>query len=295
MALVSCDEIPEGRSGQLNYDWGRQWVRQWRSVTDSDLDGPAVATSSNALPTIGFPYVTETERDPWALVKSIVARQDTQNPRVWIVTVTYDSKVEAGRTGGSGGELGAGGAQGPSGRQPNPLNAPVKWRTSTVRSTKMALEDKDSKPYVNSAGAPFSPPPELYKPLVQISAVKNYASFPVSSQVTYFDKVNQSAWMGFPSDSVKIDGIELSEEFFNNQPYLAVSWTFLYDPEKWIPYRVLDKGWYYLDAFGKKQPFLDELKNHYEGLLDTAGGNSGALARFLTFRNHDRVSFNGIP
>jgi hypothetical protein len=295
MSLISCDEIKEGRSGQLNYDWGRQYVRQFRCVTGDDRDGVLVATSTNAIPTIGVPYVTETESDPWALVRTVTGRQDEQDARLWIITVTYDTKFDSGRFGGSGGEPGAGGASGPQNRPPNPLNAPVRWRSSTVRASKFALADKDGKAFINSAGAPFSPPPELYKPLLQITATKNYASFPVGLQTAYFDKVNQTTWMGFPSDSVKVDGIEINEEFFNNTGYLSVNWTFLYDPEKWIPYKVLDKGWYYIDANGKKQPFKDDLGNQYEGLLDAIGGNGGALARFLQFRNHDRISFASIP
>jgi hypothetical protein len=290
--ILTCNEIKDGRTGELTADGHRTYTRTWRVVTTDDRDGPLNATDTNEIPTVGVPYATDVESDFFARVKSVTPKQSDEDPRLWIVTVQYDTRNEAPAAGGGSGNPGSGGTGGTGGT--NPLNEPTKWRMSWETQNRAILKDKDNLPLRNSAKVPFSPPVEVPKPIGRITAVKNYSQYPYTTAQSYWNKVNEGAWYGFFADTVKVGGIEIVEMFEKNMSYVQVTWTLLWDPDGWIPYYVMDKGWFYING-GVKKAFKDRDGNLYEGNLTAGGDDGGDTVRYLPFRLYDRTSFAGIP
>lgn len=300
MAVVACDEIRDGRGGEVSFDRSRRWTRVFRVVTDNDLDGGPTVVQAAGLPGIGAFYLTPSgEVDTDAVCQSLSPAPDpsANDPRVWIVTATYDTKVDTGhQSGGGSGEPGQGGAS-PTTRTLLPLDRPVKWAAGTVKAKKAVLTDKDAVDVKNSAGQLYSPGYERDIVLGRITAIKNYASFAYKDKLDLIEKINSAAWKGFPAKTVKIDDIGITEEFEHNIPYLAVTWSFLYNPDGWNPTRILDRGTYYkvggvittdIDANGAVVG---------EYLLDGSGGKltGAAVAVYNLFRFHDETSFASIP
>ena len=294
MSVVSCNEIKNGRTGELNADQSRRWVRTFRVVTDDDTDGPATVLFAAGLPSLGDTYDTGTESDPLASLKSMVPTQDEADARLWLVECTYDTKADAtAQSGGGSGTPGGGGAS-PQNRPENPLDRPAEWRAGSVKVKKAVMSDKDNADVKNSAGLFYNPGYEVDRALGQITVTKNYSSKPFKDALDLIEKVNDAVWYGFAAKTVKIDGLDIQSAYENGVSYVRVTWTLLYDPDGWSPTRILDRGPYYLvggvvtydvDANGVVTPDV---------LLDGAGGKS-AVPTYNLFRFHDTTSFANIP
>lgn len=300
MSVISCNEIGTGRGGELDYAQGRRWTRRFQVITDSDLDGPATVVLCPFLPQVGSIYLTDGESDSFAFLRSLTPEQDPNDARVWTVTATYQTE-DAGKGGGSG-SPGQGGAS-PQNRPENPLDRPVEWRASYAKARKTVLTDKDGKDVKNSAGQYFSPGYERDIIMAMFSATKNYASVTFADTLNYYGKINSDTWHGLDAKTVKIDNIEMQSMYENGTSYVRLTWSFLYDPDKWNPTKILDRGAYYLDATSGKPAYgVDPRINAIlpEVLLDGSGGwlNNGAsgpaVAVYNLFRFHDEIAFSTI-
>jgi hypothetical protein len=299
MAVVSCNEIHRGREAEAEYGQGRRFVRYWRVRTNDDTDGPYIVGSHPAIPLLGMPYyVKPGEADARAFVTSIRPQQDDADPRLWVVTVSYDSVATA--AGGGSGEPGGGGAS-PQNRPENPLDRPVEWQMSWVEEQRAFTKDLDGRPYRNAAKHYFEPPRTRPHTLARITATKNYASFGYTQAKSYFNKVNSAAWKGFAKHEVKVEHVSLRSAFENGMGYVQATWSFLIDPDLWIPTRILNRGPFYLSAggllpAGTPIPFMDSMGNPTLGLLDEAGGKlaENVDPNYLQFRDYNEINLAGI-
>jgi hypothetical protein len=162
-----------------------------------------------------------------------------------------------------------------------------------VKVKKAILSDKSNVDVKNSAGAFFSPPYEIDIPIFQIQATKNYSSFQFTSMAGYVGKINSDAYHGLAAKTLKIDDVQSQSAYEGGTSFIRVTWVLLYDPDKWNPTRVLDRGFYHLVA-GKPVPFLDAGGHNYEGLLDGAGAKS-AVPTYHNFTFYTETSFAGLP
>jgi hypothetical protein len=296
VAVILVEEIHEGRGGSDSYDFTKDGTRRFRVITDDDADGPPTILASPALPELGFPYVTATESDSLLRVQSRTP-EATDDPRVWHVNVRYTNKFNSQAPGGgSGGDPGEKGGKSPENREQDPLNEPVKWRLSFVSIPQAKFKDLDGKEYVNSAGSPYNPPREVTRKIAVITAVKNYSQFLYWPAAEKFGGVNSQIWKGFPKYSVKIEGLEIEEDFRNDVSFMRATWTFHVDKFLWIPTEILNKGTHYLDELDLtiKVPFVDSTGAHYEGLLDQEGLWSNTPT-YRTYREYEPISFAFIP
>jgi hypothetical protein len=283
VAVVSVEEIKDGRGGTSSYDRSREINRVFRVITDDDRDGTFIVGSARKLPGLGDVYDTghKGEKDKSLFASSISPQQDPQDPRLWIVTVRYISAAAAAAAqgGGFGSSQPGGGGQAPQQHQENPLNRPTEWKLTWTKVKKAVYKDLKGNDVTNSAGFYFSPPVERDAKQAIITATKNYPSFDFWEAASLFEMVNTDAWKGFNPRTLKIDGIDIASAYENGYSFVRTTWTILYNPDKWIPFKVLDRGSFYLvGAVGaqKPQPFTDPAGNILaEGLLD---GNGGKLA-----------------
>jgi hypothetical protein len=297
MAVKSVDLIKDSRGGGWSYTQGRRWVQQFRVLTDDPLDGPCTVMLAVGIPKPGDVYQHGNDSDSLAFLQSLEPQQDPQDDRLWIVTANYGMEADSShKAGGGSGTPGGGGAD-PKNRPENPLDRPLEWRMGFVKAKKAVNTDKDGKNVANSAGLFFNPPYERDILMAQFTATKNYSDFPFSRAVTYYEKINSDEWQGLAKQTVKIDNLDIQSAFEGRFPYVRVTWTFTYDPDKWNPTRILDRGPYYLFG-GKPFFFLDPTTGQPlpEGLLNGSGSAAApGVATYLLFRFHDEISFAGIP
>lgn len=266
MAVISVNETYDGRTGSFTFQRQRTYTRSYRVITDDPLDGPLPVIFHPEIPRVGRPYRLPDSLDRAARVTSVTPYQDPADPTVWTVTVQYDSNFA-----GAGGGPGEGGGD-PEERQENPLLRPVEWTTSFIEVKRPLERDFDGKLIANSAGAPFVPPLEISRWLLQLNATKNFASYPLARQRQYQDHTNADTWMGCNPETALVQGLSVASAFENDIAFVRVSFNIVIDEEGWNNTRVLDKGPYYLDNTGKHRTFIDVVGNPVaEGLLDGTG------------------------
>jgi len=220
MAIVSVQEIT-GAQAALNEKFERTYTRKFRVITDSALVG-AAAVGNAVPPVIGSSYLTATESDLGAFCNSIQPVQDSDNPRVWEVTVEY-------------------GPQEPG--DENPLNRPLEISWSFAQFTRVCDRDINGHALLNSAGDFFDPPPEIDDSRPVLTIVRNEASFDPAQAIDYQDAVNSDSFLGFAAGTAKVMGISSSLQFESNIFFWKTSYEFQFRRDGW-KLSVLDQGRY---------------------------------------------------
>jgi hypothetical protein len=252
MGIVSINEIHDSRRGERELEKAkRAYVRSFRVVTDSHLDGPAAVVNAPGIPTVGTQYITASESDLGAILKNKESNQSSEDPLVWTVSCNYDSETPD-----------------PADAEENPLARPIKWKFSFQKESQAVHQDLDGRGVVNSAGQPFLPPTEISVTRPLITAEKNQSSFSFSFVSGVVDCVNSVAWNGFPIGTVKIDSVEASSEFENNVGFWKLNWTFSVNWEGWIPTKILDAGFYEVIPPGSSSSYFS---SYVPGEIDSSG------------------------
>lgn len=177
MAVVSIDEIHDGRDGETSSAKGRaarRYTRVWMVTTNNRFDEAAVVNAAMAAAghAIGavYPY------DSGARLVKRIPRGDTKSKFLWWVTGTYETSTLA----------------------ENPLNdaIEIQWKTKPFR--RPYTQDRFGDAILNSAGDPYDPPWEGDDDIWEVSVRRNLAAVP-SWIIAYRRSVN--------SDAITLDGI----------------------------------------------------------------------------------------
>lgn len=267
MAVIEVTELWDGRSYSAELDKSkREYVRTFRVVTDDPDDGGQTACSHGSIPTIGTAYITAGESDAGAFLKRLDAKQDQNDPLVWIVTANYDSQYPD-----------------PEQAEENPLLRPNKYKFGFSKVAVAVQQDLDGRAFVNSAGQPFLPPQEIEITRPTISIEKNSATHSFTILSNLQDCVNSVTWNGFPVGSVKIDNVEATSESENGVTYWKQTWQFTVNWEGWIPLKVLDCGFYEMVDGSTGSSYFS---SYVPGVIDSSGWQvTGTQARLRQIRD----------
>lgn len=192
MAILSVNEVPEGKTIGETAAEGATGVRVYRVISDDQFESPAIVMNATGVPLLGDVYpgsftVRCTDRTP--------SLQDPQNSRmVWLVTCSYKSILSQDERDRA--------------EHPNPLDrkARIVWKSQKVmRTYRRAVKRSDyyraygtnlestfsMKSPTNSASDPFEP--VLEYPATEWVAVisKNINTIP-DWFLTYEDAVNDA-------------------------------------------------------------------------------------------------------
>jgi hypothetical protein len=273
MAVVDVQVFHEGRQLDKTVERFRRTYKQSWIVQISDpTDDPNVILTDSRLPTLN---VTTYPTDSGALCVAVNGRQ-TQT--TWLFEYSFDSNPPV-----------------PGQQDLDPLARSVVWKTTAQKYTTAVDTDLTGTPYLNSAKQSFENPHERDNPRLVLTATKNYATYSDADIITYFGTINNAVWRGYPKWSVKIDGIDKVTMYENGTQYDQVVWTFLYEPNKWHPYKALDAGYYSLSA-GVLTPLTD---NRGQPLTKPKLLNgSGAVTTtptYLSFTDYFEANWSSIP
>src|SRR5687767_4656395 len=91
---ITCKEIPQQRTFQLDEKNTRTYTRTWEVITDDPNIGQLEVATQPGLD-IGDTYSTSTESDPLAKVTTIGSDCISADGRTWKVVVTYSSLAQS--------------------------------------------------------------------------------------------------------------------------------------------------------------------------------------------------------
>lgn len=289
MAIVDWKEIWEGRSGELDQIRAvRRYERVFRIVTDSTYDGPTLLLLNAEFLGLLAPYLDAGGLiDPGAILRNVrVTQPEQDNPFVWLLTYEYSSEpldVQQRGAGGQGDGSGAGGGDpnAPSGEGiQNPLARPPIFTMDIAKFQRVVDRDVFGTAITNSAGAPFSPLPEVDDSRLVLTMERNEDEPDWLELLLYQDAVNADFFLGFAPGTAKVN-IKASAQFENNVYYWKMTYTFEFRNVVAIAgviysgwdLHLLDQGYTILDKNGRPQLLLDLQGNPLSEpvLLDGSG------------------------
>jgi hypothetical protein len=258
MAVVEVTEYKTGResvSGQLNR---RIYQRHFCVRTNNPHTASKEVKIAALIPRPYQPYVTLTEQDYGALVRSVTATQRENSRLLWDVLVAYDSEVEL---------------------RDNPFLEPpdIRLDTEIYERALIARFDKAHNPeasqnpefgdplnaiepnglirgdYCTSAGEPFDPPLMVTEARPLVIFTRNEAIFTVAKKVKYENTLNKYEWCGLQPRQAWLRSIKVQNHVQKatdtqsaNIYYVRVEYTFALNAITW-DLQVPDIGSYYLD------------------------------------------------
>lgn len=278
MAVLSVNPVWQGRDCDEAEDGTRTYTRVWRVVLEYAADSPAEAKAAVGVAKWS-PYVdTSGFVDVYARAKSIRVTSDSELPNVYLVTVTYDTRMDM-PTREAGGATGKGGANSERNspdfkEQENPLLQPwqisggtEKRRQVVTRAVQMtgdlaSATALNAGAYVtpqNSAGSPFVPALEEDRCDQSLTIVRNVVNLPDIRP--YINTINAVAWRGEEKWTVKLVDRPWSRKWHQACGYYyEESYSFAIRNPSWIR-EVLNAGLMELTVAGDKVPILDPYGN----------------------------------
>jgi hypothetical protein len=257
MAVISCEQIFEGRNGGESSGRVLKHTRVYEVITDDDNDDENTVGLASGLPLMGEPLDTS----PSATLTDIEPSQSSDSPRIWYVTCNYNSDLpndQAAEVAGPD-ETGASVAQAnPTEREENPTNRPPVYRIESEKSKEVVEYDWNGTAITNSAGDPFFPPLEAEVSYPVIVIERNYPIgspiLDLGTQALYYDAVNSVAWRGIAPKLLKIEKIGVSYDFENGVAFGRVTFNIKLNWKNWHS-KPADMGFNWIQ--GGKQVRID--------------------------------------
>lgn len=300
MAITSVKEIWNGRTGEVTAKkYQRAYVRTFRILTDSRLDGPVTILASRLLPRLGTLYIEPSGRVDFGVsLKHKKCKIDQSEPLAWEVSCEYDNEPadpEKSQEQESKDENSDKQAD-----DPNDRFTEVSF--SFHQFQKAIQKDLDGKAIANSAGAPFNPPVEIDDSRPVITVKRNEAAFNFGVAGGFKDCVNAGGYMGYGAGQVKLFNISATRKYAENKISWEVSYEFHVRPEGW-QLQLLDQGFWELPAAGQEaanRDFKDNNVLQHPMLLDGNGKRlkpapgQNIQGTFLNFRVYPKADFNAL-
>lgn len=239
------------------------------------------ATRLEVLGASGIPVIGQTlSAGGRAVCVGLSADRNPSNAYEWTVTAEFSSEVEEDSSGSNDG-------------QGNPTDwipiAEMSFETYQFYKQK----DIDGKPYINSAGYPFSGG----IPETRTIAKFDFDQFEASSLklediIERNETVNLGAFLGKPEKTWKLTITGAKLGFYYGYQAWRISYSLAYNQDKWIV-QICDKGPFYIEN-GKRNPFKTAApEQNYIGLLNGQGGRGGLNNPvYLDFEQFRKLRFS---
>ena len=214
-SIVSIDEIGHGKR-RASYHGSRynlaldaperEWVHAYRVVTDdaqmdadSMLEAAWVSTAGQdgPLPNLWEQHPTDT--DAYAVEFGI---EETEHPKRWLVTVTYQLA-------------------------PKPWEEPGVWRISGAQTERAIEEDVNGAALVNKAGDPFDPPITVPDGYTVLTCAQNFQTIDTADIEDNFKfHTNVAEFRGHAAGAVLLADWSAEPDFKNGLHYWRTTYTF---------------------------------------------------------------------
>ncbi len=227
MAVVGkATRKPGSRRGPVESKSGVSYYETYVVRTNSVDDDGQVVVQANGLPRYGSAY----PEDAAALVSLISPQQSSEHDMAWYVEVTWTHT-----------------APGSAGSTPgNVMAMPPTWDWTEVPYQLFLEKDLDGKPYENTAGDPFDPPPLRLQYNLVLTVKMNRLSYNANEADQYLDAINSDVitvdGKTFPKFAGKIGSYSADMDFVGEVSYRKVVIVIEFNRKLWFPHKVLNKG-----------------------------------------------------
>jgi hypothetical protein len=258
MAILSANEIWEGRGGSDDSQGGRTDTRTFLVITDSAYETATTIKAAGVIPERRSTHPEDAGM--WVVDRSF--QQDNLDPRGWRVTVSYASVTPIrGALGSSGG----GGGGGTNELQENPLLRRPEFSFSTDKYQEELDADFSAGGGVyirNSAKEPFFPPLSRPRGRLVMTYTKNVSPQTFVSNLEKYEEtlgsINDDIFADFfYAYSLLYEDFQAQDGVENGVYFYRCVHRFLIKFETWITTRVVDQGFRELLASGEYREMRD--------------------------------------
>lgn len=324
MPSLTTRELYNGRDGSKD-EGRREFVRVFivqQTDAGNVVNPDYIMENAPDLPRQGDPYAGYSAEDADNGVTVRRVRVTTRAPKIWQVECSYSSKQGYGGNlpsesrsapggGGGGGQTGPGYPPGfgggPTGegtpsaspvKIDNPLLRPATVRYSAVKRMIIVKYDNNLDRVMNSAKQAFDPPVQMEQARLAMHVQQNVALFDPSTIAEYVMAINSTKWAGGAAKTWRCEDISAERKFEEGIFYWQRSFLFVYNPDGWNPYEVLDQGAGYRASPGdtKLTKFFANGSPLPKGHLNGAGGMLpvGDNPVYLHFEIYDELDFGAL-
>lgn len=285
MAVVSVQEIWDGREGSMDEAFVRRYTRVFRVTTNSTQDGPETVLNVGAsLPLMGQPWNDGTSVDVGARCVRLSPSQDQDNPMLWLVRVEYTSETPSFTT------------RDPTLWTQDPLGRPAEVEWDFEAYKRVAQQDQAGNAILNSAGDPYDPPLEVDDHRLILKLAWNQLDYDPQAALGYQDAVNSDQFAGADPGFCKIRKYKGKLTYETGLVFYRMECEIEFRDELIQP-QLLDAG-YQVISGGKKITALDQNGQPYSHpvLLDGAGGQLAVngVPVLTTYAVYRTVAFGSI-
>lgn len=246
MAILSVDELGEGRSSTTNDERVRTYTRIFRILTDTVDDSTIKIKAAFGLPKLFDKYVTFTENDLSATVNSIsVEQEDGEHGKSWKATIGYSTDAEE------------------ENEDPTLDPPDVSWSFAQFQ-TVIEKDIKTDETIKNSAGELFDTPVEKDDSRPILTITRNEEFFDPALAIEYQDTINTDTFFGFDPLQAKVSHISARQNFKNLEDgsvliFWKVTYVFHFNRDTWIK-QILDQGHHFLILNEQDEEVLQEFR-----------------------------------
>ena len=216
-----------------------------------------------------------------AVCTSLSADRNPVNAYEWTVTAEFSSEVEEDSSGSQEGQ----------GTNPTDWIPIAELSFETYQFYKQY--DVNKKPYINSAGFPFSGGIPETRTIAKFDFDQFEAStLKLEDIIDRNETINLGSFLGKPQDTWKLSILNAKIGFYYGYKCWRISYSLAYNPDKWLV-DISDKGPYFWQN-GKKIPFstVAPQQNHI-GLLNGQGGPAPQNSpQYITFQQNRQLRFS---
>lgn len=230
---------------------GATATRKLQAICDSVNDGPVTIRAHASCPKKGSTYTYKSESDPTLVCTSlnITPRADNNGfggSKCFDITATYTNSVNTASAGED---------------EENPLDDPPVVEFSFTTFQRPAEFDLDGIAVATGAGEPFDPPwmMDEHRPIIIIT--RNEPTFSGTFAQEWQDAVNEDAFAGAEPGTAKLS-VSARKETRGEYTFWVVTYEIEFKWEKWIPTKLLARGYRYRKEAGKPaENYIDPKTN----------------------------------
>jgi hypothetical protein len=232
------------REFEIDESGNRRYRRVFQALVDTATVGGLEVFFASGLPRQWTPYIVQNEYDLGATVRTVKPRQ-TDTPFLWEIDVEYATgRISPEQADVGGGVAGQGSMPGGGGGQSDELSpllrAPeIRW--DTVPYERSVQVDLDGKSYINSAGVPYEEGLILDHSRLQLTIVRNEATFNSATALAYQDAVNSDTFYSHAAGTAKVAEFSGQSQWERGTFFWKVTYRVQFSRDDWL-HRVLDQG-----------------------------------------------------
>lgn len=188
MSVVSCNRI--NTELQIDDEGYRKYLSYWEVITTAATDGALTVLAATGLPPLGGIYVWTDGTDAEAIrtpLTSIKPRGEGAR-KFWRVGITHSTNPKSCE----------------SSLPTSPLNVPIKIKGGWRGRTKIATEDRNGDPLINSSDEPIMPGIEIDDDQDGVTIEVNTATLSLTTRAAFKNRVNSNTMWGLTKRKIKM-------------------------------------------------------------------------------------------